>query len=80
MRYHTMWFFRSARTAPERRESRRAVNQDQPNATHWIVRLADSDMFRKLPANNIRILLEHIQKVDVLAGDVVINEGDPSDY
>ena len=45
-----------------------------------MVRLADSDLFRKLPAANIRILLEHIEKISVSEGEVIVSEGDAGDY
>jgi len=45
-----------------------------------MVRLADSDLFRKLPAANVRILLEHIEKISVAAGDLIITEGNSGDY
>ena len=45
-----------------------------------MVRLADSRLFNKLPAANIRMLLEHIEKVSVSVGDVIIRQGDSGDY
>ena len=53
---------------------------DQQASSHWMVRLADSRLFSKLPAANIRILLEEIQKVSVRAGDIIIRQGDAGDY
>ena len=53
---------------------------DQQASSHWMVRLADSRLFRKLPAANIRILLEEIQKVSVRAGAIIIRQGDAGDY
>ena len=63
------------------RHSDNNVNQtDQDNTTHWMVRVADSDLFRKLPAANVRILLEHLEKVTASAGDIIIRQSDPGDY
>ena len=53
---------------------------DQQASSHWMVRLADSPLFRKLPAANIRVLLEEVEKISVAAGDVIIKQGDRGDY
>ena len=53
---------------------------DQNAATHWMVRLAESDLFRKLPAASMRVLLEQFDQISVPAGQVVIHQGDLGDY
>ena len=45
-----------------------------------MVRLAESNLFRKLPAASVRVLLEQIDKISVSKGEQIIRQGDPGDY
>ena len=53
---------------------------DRQASSHWMVRLADSRLFRKLPTANVRVLLEEVEKVPVAAGEVIIKQGDRGDF
>ena len=48
--------------------------------THWMTRMLQSALFRRLPAANIQALFARMVPVEVSAGEVVIEQGAVGDY
>ena len=50
------------------------------DSARWVLRMLKSKAFRSLPAGNFDRLLRRLEQVDVMAGEVIIREGDVGDY
>lgn len=46
----------------------------------WMFRLFSSPAFRKVPVDNLAILLGNMHPIEVKAGQIIIRQGDPGDY
>lgn len=50
------------------------------DSARWILRMLKSRTFQSLPAGNFERLLERLEPVDAMSGQVIIREGDTGDY
>jgi CRP-like cAMP-binding protein len=46
----------------------------------WLLKLMDTELFRRLPTASLRPLLERLERVPVRAGDEIIRQGEAGDY
>jgi CRP-like cAMP-binding protein len=46
----------------------------------WLTRMFQSDAFVKLPPSDIQRMLQKMESVPVMAGDVIVRQGDAGDY
>jgi CRP-like cAMP-binding protein len=46
----------------------------------WMTRILGSDLFSRLPAAIIQSVFASMEAMDVQAGDVIVEQGDPGDY
>lgn len=51
-----------------------------PEDNHWMGRLLDTLAFRKVPAANMRQLVERMERVEVKAGEQLVRQGEEGDY
>lgn len=52
----------------------------QDEATDWMTRMLQSELFSRLPTSNIQRLFTALEPVEFKAGDVVVQQGEPGDY
>jgi CRP-like cAMP-binding protein len=52
----------------------------QDDATDWMTRMLQSELFSRLPTANIQRLFTALEPVEFKAGDVVVQQGEPGDY
>lgn len=62
------------------RSGRISLFDGSRDAARWILRMLKSRTFQSLPAGNFERLLERLEPVDVMSGEVIIREGDAGDY
>ena len=53
---------------------------EETDDTDWMMRLLQTDCFRRIPPANIQAIFMRMEPVSFKAGDKVIKQGDPGDY
>jgi len=53
---------------------------EETDDTDWMMRLLQTDCFRRIPPANIQAIFMRMEPVSFKAGDKIINQGDPGDY
>lgn len=51
-----------------------------PNGNRWVFRLLQNRALHKMPTGNIERMFTRFEEVAVVAGQVIVREGDPADY
>jgi len=51
-----------------------------PNGNRWVYRLLQNRALHKMPTANIERMFLRFQEIAVVAGQVIVREGDPADY
>jgi rhodanese-related sulfurtransferase len=71
---------KSAQDVPyEETESFMVVDEEEDN-DDWMTTLLKSPVFRALPPANLQKILMGMQEVRVVAGDVIVSQGEPGDF
>jgi len=71
---------KSAQDVPyEETESFMVVDEEEGN-DDWMTTLLKSPVFRALPPANLQKILMGMQEVRVVAGDVIVSQGEPGDF
>lgn len=62
------------------REVYEVEESDDTGEMDWMGMLLESPVFQQIPPANLQRVMMKMQKVEVSAGDVIINQGDKGDY